>query len=316
MRDLHGTLTAIINNISQVIIGKKNVAELMLTALLCEGHVLVEDVPGVGKTSLVSAMAKSVDCSFRRIQFTPDILPSDITGFSLFNQKTGEFEYRQGLVMSSFILADEINRTSPKTQASLLEVMEENQVTVDGVSRPVGRPFMVMATQNPIDYIGTYPLPEAQMDRFFMKIRMGYPEKAEEAGILHRYRLSDPLEELAPVARAEDIIELQRMVKDIYVDESLYDYTVEIVRKTRLHPDIDLGASPRGSLSLFRAAQSWALYGGREYVLPDDVKEMAKPVLSHRLILKQEARIRRVESEDIVDAVLRQVPVPKGRANA
>lgn len=316
MRNLHETLTAVIDNISQVIIGKKNVTELMLTALICEGHVLVEDVPGVGKTSLVSAMAKSVDCSFRRIQFTPDILPSDITGFSLFNQKTGEFEYKQGLVMSSFILADEINRTSPKTQASLLEVMEENQVTVDGVSRPVGKPFMVMATQNPVDYIGTYPLPEAQMDRFFMKIRLGYPEKAEEAGILHRYRLSDPLEELAPVAQAEDIVELQRLVKEVYVDESLYGYTVDIVRNTRSHPDVELGASPRGSLSLFRAAQAWALYCGRDYVLPDDVKEMAKPVLSHRLILKQEARIRRVEPEDIVDAVLQQAPVPRIRANA
>ena len=314
---MHGILTKmadIVENISQVIIGKKVAAELMLTALLCEGHVLVEDVPGVGKTSLVSAMARSVDSTFRRIQFTPDILPSDITGFSLFNQKTGDFEYRQGLVMSNFVLADEINRTSPKTQASLLEVMEESQVTVDGVSRPVGRPFMVMATQNPIDYVGTYPLPEAQMDRFFMKIRMGYPDPKEEADILRRYRSADLLRSLNPVARAEEIIELQRLVREVYVDESLYDYTVDIVRRTRAHPDVVLGASPRGSLSLFRAAQAWALYRGRDYSYPDDIKEMAGPVLSHRIILRQEARVRRVAQEDIVADVLREAPAPVRRS--
>ena len=301
--------SAIIDNISRVLVGKREAAEMALAALLCEGHVLIEDIPGVGKTSLAAAMARSVDCSFQRIQFTPDILPSDITGFSLFNPKTGEFEYRPGLVLSSFVLADEINRTSPKTQASLLEVMEESQVTVDGVTRRVGPPFMVIATQNPLEYVGTYPLPEAQMDRFLMRIALGYPEKNEEESILRRFKTEDPMEELEPVAAAEHIVALQRGVRAIHVEDSLYTYITELVRATRAHPDVELGASPRGSLALFRAAQAWALLEGRSYVLPDDVKRMARPVLSHRLVLRQEARLRRVSQQGVVDSVLYQTSV-------
>jgi MoxR-like ATPase len=299
----------IIENISKVLVGKRKVAELALVALLCEGHVLIEDIPGVGKTSLAAAMAKSVDCSFRRIQFTPDILPSEITGFSLFNPKTGEFEYRPGLVLSSFVLADEINRTSPKTQASLLEVMEESQVTVDGVTRRVGCPFMVVATQNPLEYVGTYPLPEAQMDRFLMRLSLGYPEKKEEEAILRRFKADDPLEELTPVAAAEHIVALQQGVRAIHVEDSLYSFITEVVRATRRHPDVELGASPRGSLGLFRASQAWALLEGRSFVLPDDVKYMAAPVLAHRLILRQEARLRHVSQENVIASLLGQVAV-------
>ena len=300
---------AIVGNIGKVLVGKQKTAELALAALLCEGHVLIEDIPGVGKTSLAAAMAKSVDCSFRRIQFTPDILPSYITGFSLFNPKLGEFEYRPGLVLSSFVLADEINRTSPKTQASLLEVMEESQVTVDGVTRRVGPPFMVVATQNPLEYVGTYPLPEAQMDRFLMRLSLGYPEKSEEEAILRRFKADDPLEELVPVASAEHIVALQQGVRVIHVEDSLYSFITEIVRATRRHPDVELGASPRASLALFRASQAWALLEGRAFILPDDVKYMATPVLGHRLILKQEARLRHVRQEDVIGAILDKVAV-------
>ncbi|MDR0249603.1 MAG: MoxR family ATPase [Oscillospiraceae bacterium] len=301
---------SVVDNISRVIVGKKRAVEHTLLALLCEGHLLIEDVPGVGKTTLAAALAKSVDCSFARIQFTPDILPSDITGFSLFNPKSGDFEYRQGLVMSSFILADEINRTSPKTQASLLEVMEENQVTVDGVTRQVGKPFMVIATQNPSEYVGTYPLPEAQMDRFLMRLSVGYPERDDEMAILRRFRVNDPFEQLTPVVKAEDVTRLQEAVREIHVEESLYAYIVDIVRGTRAHPDVELGASPRGALALFRASQALALYLGREFALPDDVKYMARYVLPHRLLLRQEARLRRVSREQVVDGVIGGLPVP------
>lgn len=298
---------AIVQNIAQVLVGKEHAAELVLITLLCEGHVLVEDIPGVGKTSLASALAKSVSCSFKRIQFTPDILPSDITGFSLFNPKTGDFEYRPGLVMSSFVLADEINRTSPKTQASLLEVMEESQVTVDGVTRRVGPPFMVIATQNPVDYVGTYPLPEAQLDRFLMRISLGYPALDEEISILRRFKNDDPLSMLAPVTSAEQIVALQELVRRVHVEDSLYQYITQLVRATRKHAHVELGASPRGSLAMFRAAQALAMLRGRNYVVPDDIKQMARPVLSHRLILRQEARLRRVTQESVIDAVLSQV---------
>ncbi len=304
-------MRAIIDNISKVIIGKKSVAELCLISLLCEGHVLVEDVPGVGKTSLVSSLAKSIDCSFRRIQFTPDILPSDLTGFSIFNQKTGEFEYKTGLLMSSFILADEINRTSPKTQASLLEVMEENQVTVDGVTRKVTRPFMVMATQNPHEFVGTYPLPEAQMDRFIMRIRIGYPEQADEVDILKRFKHSKPI--IEPVATPTEIVDLQEDVKNVFVNESVYGYIVDLVRSTRTNPNAELGASPRGSFMLYRAAQAFALYAGRAYVIPDDVKLMAKHVLAHRIVLSQDAKIHQVTQEDVVETALKSVTVPAPR---
>lgn len=310
MSDSVNILKNIINNIEKVIIGKRGSIELAVVSLMCGGHVLIEDVPGVGKTSLASSLAKSFSCSFKRIQFTPDILPSDITGFSLFNQKTLEFEYRPGAIMSQIILADEINRTSPKTQASLLEAMEENQVTVDGVTYRLPRPFMVMATQNPIEYLGTYPLPEAQLDRFFMKISIGYPTAGEESSILSKYQKSSPLEALEPVADSEDVINIQEAVKNVHVDKSLNNYIVDIVGQTRKHPDVILGSSPRGSLFLFRASQAWAYYNGRSYVLPDDVKKMAVSVLSHRIILKQEAKLKKVFPEDILGSIIEKINVP------
>ena len=303
-------LKKIVDNVENVIVGKRNAIELAVISLICNGHVLIEDVPGVGKTSLVSALARSLDASFKRIQFTPDVLPSDITGFSVFNQKTCEFEYRPGSIMSQIILADEINRTSPKTQASLLEVMEENQVTVDGMTYKVPRPFMVLATQNPVEYLGTYPLPEAQIDRFFMKISIGYPSAGEEAHILNRFKLNNPLENLLPVAESEDIIALQEEIKGIHVDKSLGTYIVDIVGQTRKHPDITLGSSPRGSLSLYRASQAWAFYNNRDYVLPDDIKKMVIPVLSHRIILKQEAKLKKVNPEDILNAIVNKIHIP------
>ena len=304
------TIKSIISNVENVIVGKRHAVELTVISLICSGHVLIEDVPGVGKTSLVSALAKSIDASFKRIQFTPDVLPSDITGFSVYNRKTGEFEYRPGAIMSQLILADEINRTSPKTQASLLEVMEEYQVTVDGVTYKVPKPFMVLATQNPIEYLGTYPLPEAQIDRFFMKISIGYPTNSEESSILEKFRISNPLGTLSPVAGSDDIISLQEEIKNVHVDKSLSDYIVSIVSKTRQHPDIALGISPRGSLSLYRASQAWAFYNERNYVIPDDIKKMALPVLSHRLALRQEARLKKIDPEDLLKTIVDSINVP------
>ncbi|MDO8685656.1 MAG: MoxR family ATPase [Clostridiales bacterium] len=300
----------IINNVEKAIVGKREVIELTIISLSCRGHVLIEDVPGVGKTTLASAIAKSASCSFRRIQFTPDVLPSDITGFSIYNQKTGEFEFRQGMIMSQFILADEINRTSPKTQASLLEVMEENQITVDGVTYPVPLPFMVLATQNPVEYVGTFPLPEAQLDRFFMKISIGYPAPSDESHILSRFGSSPPLNAIVPVASGEDIMKLQSAVDNIHSEKNINRYIIDIVNQTRKNPDILLGSSPRGSLCLHRASKARALYQGRDFVLPDDVKKMVIPVLSHRIILKQEARIRKISPEEILDGIVHKIQVP------
>ncbi len=303
-------LKKIVDNVENVIVGKRNAIELAVISLICNGHVLIEDVPGVGKTSLVSALAKSLDATFKRIQFTPDVLPSDITGFSIFNQKTCEFEYRPGSIMSQIILADEINRTSPKTQASLLEVMEESQVTVDGMTYKVPKPFMVLATQNPVEYLGTYPLPEAQIDRFFMKISIGYPSAGEEAHILSKFKLTNPLDNLLPVAESKDIIALQEEIKGVHVVKSLGAYIVDIVGQTRKHPDVTLGSSPRGSLSLFRAGQAWAFYNNRDYVLPDDIKKMVAPILSHRIILKQEAKLKKVNPEDILNTIVGKIHIP------
>ncbi len=300
----------IIDNVENVIVGKRYAVELAVISLICNGHVLIEDVPGVGKTSLVSALARSVNASFKRIQFTPDVLPSDITGFSVYNQKTSEFEYRPGAIMSQIVLADEINRTSPKTQASLLEVMEEYQVTVDGVTYKVPRPFMVLATQNPVEYLGTYPLPEAQIDRFFMKISIGYPTIGEESYILSKFQFNSPLEKLHPVAESGDITALQEEIKNVHVDKSLNNYIVDIVSQTRKHADVTLGSSPRGSLSLFRASQAWAFYNDRNYVLPDDIKRMAIPVLSHRIILKQEAKLKKINPEEILNSIIGRINVP------
>ena len=298
------TMRTIINNVEKIIVGKQYAISLVVATLACRGHVLIEDVPGVGKTSLVAALARSVNCSFKRIQFTPDIMPSDITGYSAFSPKTGEFEYRPGAVMSQFVLADEINRTSPKTQSSLLEVMEENQVTVDGHTHAVPSPFMVLATQNPVDYLGTFALPEAQLDRFFMKISLGYPDEKAESKMLERFKGKNPMDSLTPVAEGADITALQDLVEQIYVDPEINKFIVTVTRHTREHPDVQLGASPRASICLFRAAQAWALYEGRDYVIPDDVMQMATPVLSHRILMRQEANIRKVSVYDVLDNAL------------
>lgn len=304
------TMKTIVDNVEKVIVGKRSEIELALIALICNGHVLIEDVPGVGKTSLVSALAKSISASFKRIQFTPDILPSDITGFSIYNQKTCEFEFRPGAIMCQIVLADEINRTTPKTQASLLEVMEEGQVTVDGNTYKLPKPFMVLATQNPIEYLGTYPLPEAQMDRFFLKISMGYPLPGEESFIISRFLQENPLETLSPVVNSENIVEIQNNVKNVYIDKTLNNYVVEIINQTRKNEHVALGASPRGSIALCRAAQAWAYYRGRDYVLPEDIKKMVIPTLSHRIILKQEAKLKKINVIDILSSILNNVFVP------
>lgn len=303
-------LKRIADNVEKVIVGKRNAIELTLVALICNGHVLLEDVPGVGKTSLVSALAKSVSASFKRIQFTPDVLPSDITGFSIYNQKTCEFEYKAGSAMCQILLADEINRTSPKTQSSLLEIMEENQVTVDGITYKLPKPFMVLATQNPIEYLGTYPLPEAQMDRFFLKITLGYPQPGEEVYILSRFLQDNPLETLEPVVDSSDIINIQNEVKQIHIDKTLKNYVVEIVNMTRKNEYIALGSSPRGSLAVCRAAQAWAYYCGRTYVLPEDIKKMLLPTLSHRILLKQEAKLKKMSTIDILSSIIDKVYIP------
>ena len=294
----------IIANVEKIIVGKQYQISLVMATLACRGHVLIEDVPGVGKTSLVAALARSVNGSFKRIQFTPDIMPSDITGYSAFSPKTGEFEYRPGAVMSQFVLADEINRTSPKTQSSLLEVMEENQVTVDGVTYPVPSPFMVLATQNPVDYLGTFALPEAQLDRFFMKISLGYPDENAEGKMLDRFKGKNPMDELSPVAEGADITAMQNLVEKIHVDADINRFIVTVTRNTREHKDVQLGASPRASLCLFRAAQAWALYSERDYVIPDDVILMAPHVLSHRILMRQEASIRKVTVADVLESAL------------
>ena len=289
---------ALTRNIGKVVIGKETAIELMLNAILCKGHVLIEDVPGVGKTTLASALARSLDCSFKRIQFTPDITPSDITGFSVVNFKTGELEYKQGLVMSQIVLADEINRTSPKTQSSLLEVMEEGQVTVDGVTYRMPAPFIVLATQNPVDFVGTYPLPEAQLDRFFMKISIGYPTAEEEAAILERQATGQrPIEDLRAICTGEDIVALQGQVNSVYASPEVRAYIARICQASRKHAALQLGISTRGAIFLLRSAQACALLAGRDYVIPEDVQKMAAPVLAHRIQLSPEARMRNMTPE-------------------
>lgn len=303
-------MQSIAENIGKVMVGQSGAAKLMVVCLAAGGHVLIEDVPGIGKTTMANALAKSIGVSFNRIQFTPDILPSDITGFSMYNPKTGEFEYKQGSIMSNIILADEINRTSPKTQASMLEVMEERHVTVDGVTYDVPDPFMVIATQNPVEYMGTYPLPEAQLDRFLMKITMGYPDSEDEVNILFRFRKTNPLDSLTPVADGKQITELRKQVRDVHVDKAIGEYIVEIVQSTRRQEHVLLGCSPRASIYLMRASQALALYNGRDYVIPDDVKSLAVPVLAHRMILKQEAKIRKITAESVLSNLLKNIRVP------
>ena len=304
----------IVENVKRVIIGKDNCVELGVIALICQGHALIEDVPGVGKTMLARSIARSAGCDFKRIQFTPDLLPTDITGVSIFNQKSGEFEFRAGPIIAQLVLADEINRATPKTQSALLESMEERQVTVEGVTHKLPRPFMVMATQNPIEYEGTFPLPEAQLDRFLLMITLGYPTVEEELEIVENQRVTHPIESLEAAATAEEIIAVQEATKEVYVDDLVKQYIVAITTATRDHSDISLGASPRGSLALFRGAQALALIRGRDYVLPDDIKELAIPVLSHRVIISAAARIRGVTSIDAVSGVVNQVPVPGAQA--
>lgn len=304
----------VITNVEHVIIGKHREAELALIALMCQGHVLIEDVPGVGKTMLARAFAKSLGCSFRRIQFTPDMLPTDVTGISVFNQRTREFEFRPGPIIAQVVLTDEINRATPKTQSALLEAMEERQITVDGVTYPMPRPFLVLATQNPIEYEGTFPLPEAQLDRFMMRIRLGYPLPAEEVSMLESQQHSHPIDDLRQVVTAQDLLAVQEAIKDVYVDRLIREYIVSLVEATRRHPDVYLGASPRGSLALAKTAQARAAMSGRDFVTPDDIKELCDPTLAHRIILSPAARLKNVDARVIVNEIVNSVPVPGARA--
>ena len=302
----------VIGNIETVIVGKRATVEQAVISLLCQGHLLIEDVPGVGKTMLARSLARSLGCSFSRIQFTPDMLPSDVTGVSIFNQVEREFEFRPGPVMAQIVLADEINRATPKTQAALLEAMEERQVTVDGVTHTLPRPFMVLATQNPIEYEGTFPLPEAQVDRFLMRIRLGYPSIQGEVDVLERQQFRHPFETLEKVVSVEDLVAVQEAVKEIYVSPALKRYIVELVTQTRQHAEVYLGASPRGSLALYRTSQARAAIQGRDFVLPDDIKALAVSTLAHRVILGPGARLRDLNAQQVVEEVVRGVPAPGG----
>ena len=301
-------------NVERVIVGKRREVQMTLIALLCEGHLLIEDVPGVGKTMLARAIAKSIGCSFRRIQFTPDMLPSDVTGVSMFNQKTREFEFRPGPVMAQIVLADEINRATPKTQSALLEAMEERQITVDGITYPMERPFLVLATQNPIEYEGTFPLPEAQIDRFMMRVSLGYPAAADEMRILELQREHHPLEDIGQAVTAAELVAAQTAIKQIYVDDLIKEYIVDLANASRRHPDVYLGASPRGSLALFKAARAYAALEGRTYVIPDDVKMLLISTFAHRLIISPSARLKNVEARAIVEQISASIPVPGMRA--
>ncbi|PRR88608.1 MULTISPECIES: AAA family ATPase [unclassified Bacillus (in: firmicutes)] len=307
---MHSDLQKIVDNINKVMVGKKDIAILSLVAILAKGHVLLEDVPGVGKTMMVRALAKSIGCEFKRIQFTPDLLPSDVTGVSIYNKKTNEFEFRQGPIMGQIILADEINRTSPKTQSALLEAMEEGSVTVDGETMPLADPFFVMATQNPVEYEGTYPLPEAQMDRFLFKLQMGYPTMLEELEVLNLQEKQSPIDTLQAVMTKEQIHALQQAVQTIHVDVSIKEYIVEIAQATRQHPSVYLGVSPRGSIALMKAAQAYALLNRRDYVIPDDVQYLAPYTLPHRMILTSEAMYEGKKAETLLRQMLEQIGVP------
>jgi MoxR-like ATPase len=299
----------VVANVERVIVGKHLEVRMALVALLCEGHILIEDVPGVGKTMLAKAISRSVGCTFRRIQFTPDLLPSDVTGLSIFNQKTQEFEFRPGPIMAQVVLADEINRATPKTQSALLECMEERQSTIDGVTYPMPSPFLVMATQNPIEYEGTFALPEAQLDRFMLRLRIGYPKAMEEIVILDEQKRTHPIDAVQQVLDVEELRLMQSAIKEVYVDQAVAEYIVRLVTATREHPDVYLGASPRGSINLYRAAQAFSAMEGRDYVIPDDVKSLAVAVLAHRLIVKSQASLREVDPDRIVREILASVPV-------
>ncbi len=304
----------IIDNVETVIVGKRQEVELAVMTLMCGGHLLIEDVPGVGKTMLARSLARSTGCTFKRIQFTPDLLPSDVTGVSIYNQKTGDFEFRPGPILAQVILADEINRATPKTQSALLEAMEERQITVDGVTHQVPQPFMVMATQNPIEYEGTFPLPEAQLDRFLMRINLGYPSMQDEVAIMDRQRYGHPVHSLAQVCEPEEILNLQAAVKEIHVDSLIKQYIVGLTEATRKHEAVYLGASPRGSLALQRGSQARALLESRDFILPDDVKALAYPALGHRIIVNPSARVKGLTPQKVVEQCLERLPVPGVRA--
>ncbi|WKZ38452.1 MAG: MoxR family ATPase [Anaerolineales bacterium] len=310
MADIQAFGERVIGNLEKVIVGKRQSIELIVIGLLCQGHVLIEDVPGVGKTMLARSLARSLDCVFNRIQFTPDMLPSDVTGVSIYNQQKNKFEFRPGPIIGQIILADEINRATPKTQAALLEAMEERQVTVDGVTHALPKPFMVLATQNPIEYEGTFPLPEAQLDRFLLRLRLGYPNIADEVRVMDDQQLKHPLESLKSVVKLREILQAVDAVKGIYISQVIKRYIVELTTRTRQSADVYLGASPRGSLSLARAGQARAALNGRDHVLPDDIKALAIPVLAHRIIVSPAARLRDLSSDRIVQEIVLAAPVP------
>ena len=300
------------DNVEKVIVGKQKQIEMTIVGLLSDGHILIEDVPGTGKTMLAKSLARSIGCTFNRIQFTPDMLPTDVTGVSIFNQKTREFEYRSGPVMANIVLTDEINRATPKTQAALLEAMEERQVTVDGITHNIPRPFLVLATQNPIEYSGTFPLPEAQLDRFLLRIRIGYPSRSFEIKMLGQQKEVHPIETLDQAVSLEELLEAQKEIRKVRVAEEIAGYIIDLVEATRNHGELYLGSSPRGSLALYRTAQAVAAMDGRTYVLPDDVKKVAVPVLAHRIIIGSAAMIREIDSRVVIEEILRKVPVPGG----
>ena len=310
MADINQTAKKIIANVEKAIVGKRNQLILSLVAWLCEGHILLEDVPGVAKTMLARALARSMGCTFKRIQCTPDLLPTDVTGTSVFNQKTTEFEFRPGPVFAHVLLADEINRTTPRTQAALLEAMGESRVTVDGTTHPLGPPFLVIATQNPVDHEGTFPLPEAQLDRFLMKFSLGYPTMEDELKMLEMLQHAHPIDSLEPVVSAEELVACQKACREVYVDDKVRRYIMQIVHDTRSHEDVNLGGSPRASIAMFRTSQAMASLRGRNFVLPDDVKRVAGPVLVHRMILKPESRLRKITPGSVVDEIVAEIAVP------
>ncbi len=310
MNNIQVTAQKIVDNVEKVIIGKHEEVQLALVSLLCQGHILIDDVPGVGKTMLAKSIARSLGCTFKRIQFTPDMLPSDVTGVSIYDQSTGQFEFRPGPVMANVVLTDEINRATPKTQSALLEAMEERQVTVDGVTHHLDKPFLVLATQNPIEYEGTFPLPEAQLDRFLMRMSLGYPSPADEIRILEAQQYVHPIETIEQVVDTDELLDMQEQIKDIYVHDAIKEYIVTLVGATRKHPDVYLGSSPRGSLTLYRSGQARAALLGRDYVIPDDVKALAQVTLAHRLIVNPSARIKEVDPRTVIKEVVQAVEAP------
>ena len=313
MQNIQSVTDKLCANVEKVIVGKHDAVQKTMLALLVQGHVLIEDVPGVGKTILARTFARSIGCNFKRIQFTPDMLPSDVTGVSVFNQKEREFEFREGPLFAQIVLADEINRATPKTQSALLEAMEERQVTVDGTTYKMPNPFLVMATQNPIEYEGTFPLPEAQLDRFVLRVRLGYVAPMQEVEILNAQQHHHPLDDLQQIISQSELVQLQEAVKSVYVDDSIKAYIVAIVGATRNHPNVYLGASPRGSLAIFKMAQARAAMNGRDFVIPDDVKALAEPALAHRLIISPAARMKNVNAEDVIEEILHAIPVPSAQ---